>query len=278
MFAHSLYEVESKLGACMEIAEWKGGTEALESALFAEADCVAATGSDETLLSVRGKLPPHTRFLGYGTRLSFGYIENDAWQARNPHAIATRAAQDVVAWNQLGCLSPHVIYVQEGGKISAEKFADHLAHQLDNLEATHPRGALTTTEAAAIAARRSFYEVRAAHSLETKMWTSPESTAWTVVFETDPLFQISCMNRFVYIKAVTNVNEALQGAEPVREKISTVGLASGTTRTAELAQLFARWGARRICPHGEMQKPPLAWRHDGLPALGDLVTWAEWER
>ena len=99
-----------------------------------------------------------------------------------------------------------------------------------------------------------------------------------MVLETEARFQISCLNRFVYVKAVNDAAEALQGAEPVRETISTVGLAAGGTRAAELARQFARWGALRICPLGEMQKPPLAWRHDGRPALGDLLTWSDWEK
>ena len=45
----------------------------------------------------------------------------------------------------------------------------------------------------------------------------------------------------------------------------------------ELATQLARWGATRICPLGQMQNPPLTWRHDGRPALGDLVTWTDWE-
>ena len=278
LFAHSFYEAEAKLGACLEVAEWPGGTENLEAALFAEADCVAATGSDETLAAIRGKLPGHVRLAGYGTRLSFGFVAREALTGRHPETIAARAALDVAAWNQLGCLSPHVIYVEEGGNIGAEGFADLLAGQLEALEKTHPRGRLAAREAAGIAARRSFYEVRAAHSPDTKMWASSESTAWTVVLETEARFQVSCLNRFVYIKAVTDVNQALQGAEPVREKISTVGLASSGARAAELARQFACWGARRICPLGEMQRPPLGWRHDGRPALGDLLTWSEWEK
>ncbi|MGD1086845.1 MAG: acyl-CoA reductase [Verrucomicrobiota bacterium] len=278
LFAHSLYEAEAKLGACLEVAEWKGGTESLESALFAEADCVTATGGDETLAAIQKTLPPRVRFLGYGTRVSFGFVAKEALAGRHPETIAQRAAQDVAAWNQLGCLSPHVIYVEEGGAVGAEGFADLLARHLEGLEKTHPRGSLTTHQAAHIAARRSCYEVRAANSLETKMWASSESTAWTVVLETDPRFQISCLNRFVYIKAVKDENEALHGAEPVRENISTVGLAGSGPRAAQLAQRFAHWGARRICPLGEMQKPPLGWRHDGRPALGDLLTWTEWEK
>jgi len=278
LFAHSLYEAEAKLGACLEVAEWPGGTENLEAALYAEADCVAATGSDETLAAIRKTLPAQVRFIGYGTRVSFGFVARDALSGRHPEHVAAQAALDVAAWNQLGCLSPHVIYVEGGGGIGAEVFADLLAAALEALEKTHPRGKLAAREAAGIAARRSFYEVRAAHSPDTRMWASSESTAWTVVLETETRFQVSCLNRFVYVKAVANVQEALQAAEPVREHISTVGLASSGARAAELAQQFARWGARRICPLGEMQKPPLGWRHDGRPALGDLLTWSEWER
>jgi hypothetical protein len=278
LFAHSLYDLEAKLGACLEVAEWKGGAEDLEAAVFAEADCVTATGSDETLAAIRRTLPPHTRFVGYGSRVSFGFVTKEALSVRHPESLADRAVLDVAAWNQLGCLSPHVIYVEEGGKIGAEEFADMLAGSLQKLEQTHPRGQLPPGAAAGIAARRSFYEVRAAHSPETRLWASLESTAWTVVLELEPRFEVSCLNRFVYVKAVKDVNEALQGAEPVREQVSTVGLAAGGARLAELAQLFARWGARRICPLGEMQKPPLAWRHDGRPALGDLLTWSEWEK
>jgi len=53
MFAHSLYAAEPKLGACLEIAEWPGGSEPIEHELFAEADCVTATGDDETLAAIR---------------------------------------------------------------------------------------------------------------------------------------------------------------------------------------------------------------------------------
>ena len=70
--------------------------------------------------------------------------------------------------------------------------------------------------AAAIASRRAFYEVRAAHSPETRMWRSADSTAWTVVYEADARFQASCLNRFIYVKGVSDLAEALQNADNVR--------------------------------------------------------------
>ena len=135
-------------------------------------------------------------------------------------------AEDVVAWDQLGCLSPHVIYVEAGGELSAEQFAEALAQELERREETEPRGEVPVEAAAAIASRRSFYEIRAAHSPDTRHWCSRNSTAWTVVYEADPRFQLSCLNRFIYVKGVKDLAEALQGADSVRGKVSTVGLAA----------------------------------------------------
>lgn len=277
LFIHSLYEADSKLGACLEIAEWRGGDADLENALFAEADCLTATGSDETLAAIRSRLPNKVRFIGYGHKVSFGYISHESLAGVAGRKIIAQAVRDVVAWNQMGCLSPHVFYVEAGGKVTPEHFAQMLAEELEAMESKHPRGPVEKEESAAIAYRRSFYEVRAAASENTRMWQSPHSTAWTVVFDNDPRFMVSCLNRFIHIKAVSNVDEALRGADSVHGKVSTVGLAATGTKAQQIAQQFARWGVTRICPIGQMQNPPLTWRHDGRPALGDLVTWTDWE-
>jgi hypothetical protein len=278
LFAHSLYDADSKLGACLEIAEWAGGTAHLEEALFKETDCVTAMGSDETLVKIRHRLPPRTRFLGYGHRVSFGYVAHEALSGFNPKKVVARAAADVVAWNQLGCLSPHIIYVENGGGMSAEGFAEALAVELARREQIEPRGELPPESAAVIASKRAFYQVRAAHSPDTRHWCSENSTAWTVVFEADPRFQLSCLNRFIYVKGVTKVTEALQNADSVRGKVSTVGLAATEDKAPEIAAALTCWGVTRICPLGQMQNPPLLWRHDGRPSLGDLVTWTDWEQ
>jgi hypothetical protein len=278
LFAHSLYEAEPKLGACLEIAEWRGGKTDIEKALFEQADCVTATGSDEALAAIRHQLPARTRFLGYGHRLSFAYIAGEALSGFQAKKTVARVAADVVAWNQLGCLSPHVIYVEHGGSVAAEHFAEMFAEELARREETEPRGEIAAETAATIASRRAFYEVRAAHSPDTRFWRSENSTAWTVVYEADARFQLSCLNRFIYVKGVGDLKAVLQGADAVRGKVSTVGIAAGEEKSGELADDLAAWGVTRICPLGQMQNPPLTWRHDGRPALGDLVTWMDWEK
>lgn len=277
LFAHSIYDQEPKLGSCIEIADWPGGSPALETALFEECDYVTASGSDETVRAIRRRLPDRTRFLGYGHKLSFAFITKESLAGFNARKQVTRAAQDVAAWDQAGCLSPHVIYVETNPDIPPGVFAEKLAAELQKVEGEKPRSPLSGEESAQIAGRRSVYEVRAAHAPDTRHWCSENSTAWTVVFETDPLFAVSCLNRFIYVKQVNDFSELQKAIEPVHGRVSTVALAAPEDRASEMALALARWGITRICPVGSMQDPPFAWRHDGRPALADFVTWTDWE-
>jgi hypothetical protein len=278
LFAHSIRELDPKLGACLEIAEWRGGNLGLENALFAHADCVTATGSDETLEKIRARLPMKARFAGHGQRVSFGFVTREVLREEEIAKIISSAADDVVAWDQNGCLSPHVFYVEERGAIESDEFAKRLAGELADRETTEPRGKISVEESAAIASRRAIYETIAAHRADAKIWSSTNSTAWTVVFEHDLKFRFSPLNRFVFVKPVPDLNAVLQGVDEVHGKVSTVGVAAPEEKINEIATQLARWGATRICPLGQMQNPPLTWRHDGRPALGDLVTWTDLEQ
>jgi hypothetical protein len=277
LFAHSIYAVDHKLGACLELAEWRGGNAALETALFSEADFLTATGGDQTLAAIQSRLPANVRFLGYGPRVSFGYVAREALSDETIGETVSRVADDVIAWDQNGCLSPHAIYVEERGTVESDRFAALLAAELMAREDSEPRARISVEEHAVIASRRSIYETLAVHRGDVKLWQSLNSTAWTVVFEHDTRFHLSPLNRFIFVKPVPDLAAALQGMDELRGKISTVGVAAPPEKRRELAPQLAGWGVTRICPAGQMQNPPLTWRHDGRPALGELVTWTDVE-
>jgi hypothetical protein len=277
LFAHSIYHADPKLGACLEIAGWRGGHRELENVLFTHADCLTATGSDETLTAIRAQLPATVRFLGYGQRVSFGFVARESLREETVAETVARAADDVIAWDQNGCLSPHVFYVEERGAVESDQFAQRLAVELAKREASEPRGKISVEAAAAIASRRAIYETIVAHRADAKIWASQNSTAWTVVFEHNVNFRFSPLNRFIYVKPVPDLAAVMQGVDEIHGKVSAVGIAAPPEKMQELALRFARWGATRICPLGQMQNPPLTWRHDGRPALGDLVTWTDFE-
>jgi hypothetical protein len=277
LFAHSIYAAEPKLGACLEIAEWPGGDRSLEDPLFQAADAITATGHSDTIAAIRRRVAEPTPVLGYGNRVSFGYITRASLDAAQAREAASAAARDVVAWDQLGCLSPHLFYVEQGGATSPGTFASLLAEQLARLETSAPRGPVPLEISGAIATRRKVFQTRAAHNPESRCWFSERSTAWSVVYENAALFQLSCLHRFVHVLGVENLDAALAGADAVRREVSTVGLAACRTEAAAYAHRLAAWGARRVCPLGAMQRPPLPWRHDGRPPLGDLILWTDWE-
>lgn len=277
LFAHSLHDLEPKLASCLELVAWKGGSSELEATLFEEANTIVASGSDETIESLRRTVPGHARFLAHGHRVSAAYVTRESLMPGEESRTLEAAAMDVAAWDQLGCLSPHVIYVETGGMLPPEGFAARLGEALEGVEKRWPRGPVTPEVAASIFQRRELYKLRAAADGNTRCWSSADSTAWTVVYEVDPSFQTSCLHRFIMVKPVDTPEECLRHAEMIRGRWSTVGLAGTGVRASELAAQFAAWGIHRICPLGRMQLPPLTWRHDGRPVLGDLVSWAAHE-
>ncbi len=277
LFAHSVYETDPKLGACLELADWRGGDRDLETPLWQAADCVVAMGSDETMRELEKQLPCQTRFLPYGHRVSFVYLTKAGLVETSPRNLVAGIVDDVVRWNQSGCLSPQVIYVENGTTPNPEQLTKWLADELASREASEPRGKISDRAAGRIANSRRLYEIRAASSTDTVVYASRGSTAWTVVLDHEPRFQGSCVNRFLHVKAVENLDEVLGGAEEVRGQVSCVGLVAAATEAPALVRRLARWGVTRVCPVGRMQTPPIVWRHDGRPSLGDLVTWADWE-
>jgi hypothetical protein len=65
--------------------------------------------------------------------------------------------------------------------------------------------------------------------------------------------------------------------ENMHGKFSTMALAAMPIEAEAIIEVLGQWGVSRVCSLGTMQTPPLGWRHDGRPALADLVRWIDWE-
>lgn len=277
LLAHSLREVDPKLASCLEVAEWVGGREDLETPLFEEADTVTLTGRTATVEAVQRRLPSSVRFLSCGERWSAGYVAREMLGSQEETATVEAAAMDVVWWDQRGCLAPQTLFVEMGGMLPPEAFAARLAEALAGWEQRWPRLAGHPREEAELTELREMYRLRADRDGRTQCWFSEGSPAWSVVYEADPGMQVSNGHRFIQVRGVETLEEVLRQAEPYRRCWSTTGLAARGVRRSELASQWAAWGAPRICPLGRMQTPPLEWREQGRPVLGDLVRWVHHE-
>jgi hypothetical protein len=275
LFARALAEEDAELGRCLAVTYWPGGEGEMESVALARAEAVIVYGGNEAVRSVRARVSPSARFLGYGHRISFGVLARERLDARGATELADRAALDVATFDQQGCVSPHLFFAEEGGEVSPREWAGMLGESFARLEDRLPRGKLAPSEASAIRQLRGEMEFAQLAGRGVELHASPGGTSWTVVYDPDPTFTASCLNRTVRVKAIGDLGDVAKLAAPVGSLLQSVGLAASESRAASLSEQLARLGASRISPIGEMAWPDPFWVHDGRPPLGDLVRWCD---
>ena len=242
LFVESLREVDPELAECVTVLHWPRSETNLTQASLAGADAVIEYGDDDSIASVRALTPARAKFFGYGHKISFGIIGPG-----NPLAsdLPALAAWDASVYDQQGCMSPHAFFVAG----DAREFAAALAVAMENYQQQIPRGRLSIEEAARAAAIREAYEFRSANDPRVKIWTSPPPYPWTVIYDENPLFTPSCLNRTIFVKPISTLDSMLAW----EGKISTVGIAPWNDRPrSPVCHL-----AERVCPIGEMQRPPM---------------------
>jgi len=256
---------DEELGACAAAVYWKGGTEEIERAALARADVVEAAGSDDAVAALRGRVPG--RFVGRGSRISFAFVGREVAADPSLRAAAARAiGEDVSLWDQRGCLSPQVAFV-EGGLGSAHGFGEALAEALETWAQELPPRRLSLEEQAAVLRFRQRAEWEAVASHRAVRLLCGESLAWTVLVEEEPRLRPTCLQRTVRVQPVLSPEDAAAAVASMRPWLETAGLAVAAERRNAVAALFRSAGVPRVCAAGEMQRPDLAWQPAGQPRV-----------
>lgn len=218
----------------------------LPEAWLARADAVVVFGDDDTIAHFRSRVRADQRFVAHGHKVSFGVIFEDL-----AFASVEDAARDVVAFDQLGCLSPHVLYV--GG--DARVYAARLAAAMERI----PRGSLPLSAASAIRTLCEDVAFRAANGESCAVWCGEHAT---VIYDEANGFPRTPLHRTIFVKQLpADWEEELRD---VREHLSCVGVFPDGASLTGLS-------VGRICPIGLMQLPPWTWRQDGVAPLASLV-------
>jgi len=277
-FARLLAEIDPAMADCLAIVWWKGGDEAQESALLKRADVVMAYGGNDSLAGLRARTPVAARFLGYGHKISFGMVSRAALDTRKAWGVAHRAAYDVIRYDQQGCYSPQLFFVERGGRVSPAEFARYVAHELACFEEKFPRRPLTVAEAGHVAAWRNAEEMKS-FSGDGRTVMGDEAGAWSAVYVEDVEdLSPTALDRTVKIVAVDALADAVPRIAPYRPFLQTVGVAASPEELFPLSALLGEAGVTRISALGRMSAPEAGWHHDGRFSLLDLVTIAEIER
>ena len=198
----------------------------------------------------------------FGPKLSMMVIGSDALDSDKAiRKLIRRAATDSSVFDQFACASPHTIFVEKGGQISPQEFAEKLAAGMDKALTRLPALEPDAGQANKIRAKIAEF------GFVGESWADP-NLRWTVLFDegndlVEPTYQ-----RVITVKAVDDVFDIIPG---ISGDIQTVGLAMHGEKRLSFADQVLRRGAVRCPDVGYMTHFDSPW--DGLVALDRLVRW-----
>jgi hypothetical protein len=248
----------------------------LEELALKKADAVVAYGGNEAIESLRSRTPVTARFIAYHHRLSVGLVGREALTAERAPRVARAAARAVSMFDQRGCVSPHAIYVEEGGTIDPEEWAALLASAMADLEEELPGGLLTAADASAVHQMRGSAELREASGSGVRVFRADESF-WTVILEDEMGFMPSCLNRVVSLFPTPDLRSVAGSVGEVGGYLQTVAIDGAGDRLPMLAEGLSKVGATRVTSFEMAPWPPPWWHHDGASVFAGLLRWIDLE-
>jgi Acyl-CoA reductase (LuxC) len=263
-FARTLAEVDRGAGARIEVLQWSRARTDLTAALIAGCDRVVAYGDDATIESLR-KRP---NVIGFGSRVSAAVVVPSADASQNER-VAELLARDVALFEQLGCLSLHQVFVVSAADGAAREFAMRMSKALERLGESMPPARVPLRDAAEIRAVRERARWRAIAGEPLELFEGRE-LQWTVVFEPRAdSFRVSPGFRTVHVTGMRDRAEFRDFFAGVSGQIEAMAVAGN--ESGELRATIGAMGIPYVCAPGEMQSPPLDWRHGGGRFLDVMV-------
>ncbi len=250
LLIRSIQKVNPKLGKCITAFHWPGGKSNFEKDLFKKSDLIHAYGTDETIEKISEKISSSKTFLSFGHKLSFSIILKEHMTKQFIDSLTQKVAYDISLYDQQGCMSPHVIYVQKGGNILVHDWAKKLADAMQKILKKLPTGKISLGEASQI------HQIRGqtALSSDKSCISSHPTPEWTIIYEENPSFHASCLNRVIFVKPFSNLNELHKILKKEKGNFQALGFSTDAKKKNSIKD-FARSLKVPMLQHiGEMQK------------------------
>lgn len=227
--------------------------------LLTDCDVVSVYGSDETVEAVRRASPPQVTLVAHGHGVSAIVIPRAALDDTTAaQAWAERAALDVAAYDQRGCLSPHTVWV-EAGSVPAPQFATMLADALNAMEAKLPRGRLPEDVAAAQAQWRGV-AIACGELLEGRTFGVAIDDGSSAA----PLQRVGPGYRNVSVRSCIDIHAMWSALAPLGVHLKALGVAGDERAITNVASFQPTLLRPHLTPVGTMQTPAF-----GAPADGE---------
>ncbi len=256
MLLATLRESDSRLGASLDLVAFAGGDTALEAAFVERAEAVSAYGSDETIAALALRLGTKP-LIAHGHGVSVAYCDAEALDAGAIDETIQRLALDISAYDQRGCLSPQLVYVEETEQTSALSFARRLCEQgLGPMSLSLPRGALPIASGAVQAQWRGVAAVEG---------TLLRGDTYAVAVRRSHPIRWSPGYRNVTLSPVCGIDDALRAMNAIGPGLKCIGASRDSISALRERLPQSRSPSAYVCALGEMQIPALDAPADGRP-------------
>ncbi len=260
-FARTLAEIDGEVGARIEVVHWNRARTDLTAALIANCERVVAYGDDATIESLH-----RPNVIGFGSRVSAALIAGNAIIRSRIDEIADMLARDVTLFEQLGCLSLHQVFVVSPDGRAARELAIRMSAAFERIARSMPPARIPIRDAAEIRGVRERARWRAIAGEPVELFEG-RGLEWTVVFEPEPdSFRVSPGFRTVHVTAVRDFAEFRDCVASVSGRIEAMAVVGDDCEIEARAM-----GIPYVCAPGEMQSPPLDWRHGGGEFIDMMV-------
>jgi hypothetical protein len=269
LFARSMQSLDPDLAYTIAVLPLDSTQTDLNEYLFSHSDLIRATGGEiarHSLMKVADSCKKP--LAGHWHKFSFITIARE-YLSDQATLVARLAALDVSAWDQQGCFSPQVIFVENRGQTSPRQFAELLANELQSMMRILPKG----VKAGKISILEGYQEAMKKQLLGFPVQLfSPPSHDYLVVYdETTDTVEPSPQFRAITVKPINDINEIPELVRPLHRFLQTIGVAVPIERLLPFAEAMGACGATNIRVLGEMtlQKSWEPW--DGRFPLEELL-------
>lgn len=231
--------------------------------ISARADVRVAWGGREAVETLAGWPRKYdVRDVFFGPKVSFMVIGKEYLvEGRDLKKLLRRAATDCSVFDQYACSSPHTIFVEMGGEVTPQHFAERLGMEMANTLVRIPKQAPDAGTIMNISLNR------IQHDMLHEVWHSKDSS-WTVLYDEEEGLMAPCYSRVVTVKGIRDIMETVTWAS---EDIQTIGLALRGERRLEYARKVGLKGVCRLPEIGKMTLFEPVW--DGLRVMEQMVRW-----
>ncbi len=257
----------------LSVAYWKGGDTALEDQIYdpLRIDKIVAWGGGASMKSITRYIQPGIDLVAFDPKLSSSIIGKAAFlDEKTMREVAQRAASDIGSYNQIGCASARVVFVETGtdpaGLKLAEEFGAYIYEALQAL----PGDISTPAKVFDANLRQEIQGIRLASGLYSVIGGASGEGAIIVSLMDEPVdFSDKLADRVANTVPVESLDRAIG---LITHFTQTIGIYPEALKT-RLRDEAPFPGAQRLVSLGYANAPPLTGPWDAMEPLRRHCRW-----